>query len=102
MKKDCRLVFQPCEGSNSDPDTAPIPYSLKRAAVTCYVRDVEARRLAERLLLDHAKEGHFNVWLNDAEDIDLIALRLQEFGCTVEVDHIKRQIEIDPPPPQST
>jgi len=58
---------------------------------------MEARKLATQLLSDHAKEGRFNVRIDDKDDLDLIAVRLREMGCTVEVNQIKRMLDVMPP-----
>jgi hypothetical protein len=58
---------------------------------------VEARRLATRLLQDHAKEGRFEVRIDEADDLDLIAQRLKEAGCSVSINNLKRMLDVTPP-----
>lgn len=58
---------------------------------------MEAARLAARLLTDHAREGKFEVRIDEAHDIERVALRLREAGCVVEINRIKRVLDVDCP-----
>lgn len=55
--------------------------------------------MVKRLLQDHAKEGNFAVGFDAFEDLDLLAQRFREAGCTVEVDRIKRVLDVRCPEP---
>jgi hypothetical protein len=58
---------------------------------------VEATRLATQLLQDHAKEGRFEVRIDEAHDLELVAQRLKEAGCVVSINLLKRTLDIAPP-----
>ena len=47
---------------------------------------MEARKLAARLLADHAHEGTFEVRFDDFDDLELLAQRFREANCEVEMD----------------
>lgn len=65
----------------------------------CTLLFVEATKMVKRLLQDHAKEGNFAVGFDAFEDLDLLAQRFREAGCTVEVDRIKRVLDVRCPEP---
>jgi hypothetical protein len=62
-----------------------------------YSTRVEPGKIANRLLVDYAQEGQFEVRIDEADDLDLIAQRLKEDGCVVSNNVLKRTLDIIPP-----